>query len=105
VSDRFVVVPAAYVAQLRPAPTDGRGGEEVLLQLRANTGHRDGHRGRLRLSADEIGRPADIGTHAAWLTSPGARRHEPQPEGEHPVRATVCRGPYKIRVEEKEIPD
>lgn len=33
-----MVVPAAYVALLRP----GARGEEVLLQLRANTGFRDG---------------------------------------------------------------
>ncbi|HYJ75538.1 MAG TPA: NUDIX domain-containing protein [Kineosporiaceae bacterium] len=38
-SDRFVVVPAAYVVLLRP----GGAGAEVLLQLRANTGFRDGH--------------------------------------------------------------
>jgi hypothetical protein len=35
----------------------------------------------VELPADEIGRPADIGTHAAWVTSPGARRHEPQRKG------------------------
>ena len=38
-SDRFVVVPAAYVVLLR----SGARSEEVLLQLRANTGFRDGH--------------------------------------------------------------
>jgi 8-oxo-dGTP diphosphatase len=37
---RFVVIPAAYVLFLR----EGRsGGREVLLQLRRNTGYRDGH--------------------------------------------------------------
>ena len=36
---RFVVVPAAYVLLLRPGPQ----GEEVLLQLRQNTGFMDGH--------------------------------------------------------------
>jgi 8-oxo-dGTP pyrophosphatase MutT (NUDIX family) len=39
VTDRFVVVPAAYVFLLR----DGAGGTEVLLQLRRNTGFMDGH--------------------------------------------------------------
>ena len=39
--DRFVVVPAAYVFLLRPAPT--RSGREVLLQLRQNTGFMDDH--------------------------------------------------------------
>ena len=38
-SDRFVVVPAAYVFLLR----DGDAGREVLLQLRQNTGYMDGH--------------------------------------------------------------
>lgn len=37
--DRFVVVPAAYVFLLRP----GASGEEVLLQLRRNTGYMDDH--------------------------------------------------------------
>ncbi|MFC4943988.1 NUDIX domain-containing protein [Pseudonocardia sp. GCM10023141] len=37
---RFAVVPAAYVLLLRDAPT---GATEVLLQLRQNTGYRDGH--------------------------------------------------------------
>lgn len=36
--DRFRVVPAAYVALLRPGPD----GEEVLLQLRRGTGFMDG---------------------------------------------------------------
>jgi len=39
--DRFVVVPAAYVFLLRPAP-DGPG-QEVLLQLREGTGYMDGY--------------------------------------------------------------
>jgi 8-oxo-dGTP diphosphatase len=38
---RFVVVPAAYVFMLRPAPMPG--GREVLLQLRRGTGYMDGH--------------------------------------------------------------
>jgi 8-oxo-dGTP diphosphatase len=38
---RFVVVPAAYVLMLRPAPMPG--GREVLLQLRQGTGYMDGH--------------------------------------------------------------
>ena len=38
-TDRFVVVPAAYVFLLR----DGTGGLEVLLQLRQNTGYMDDH--------------------------------------------------------------
>jgi ADP-ribose pyrophosphatase YjhB (NUDIX family) len=37
--DRFRVVPAAYVFLLRP----GRHGDEVLLQLRQNTGYMDDH--------------------------------------------------------------
>ena len=37
-TDRFVVVPAAYVYLLR----DGDAGAEVLLQLRQNTGYMDG---------------------------------------------------------------
>ena len=36
---RFVVVPAAYVFLLRTGPT----GDEVLLQLRQNTGYMDAH--------------------------------------------------------------
>ena len=36
---RFVVVPAAYVYLVRDQP----GGPEVLLQLRQNTGYKDGH--------------------------------------------------------------
>jgi len=39
VTDRFVVVPAAYVFLLR----DGTIGTEVLLQLRQNTGYMDDH--------------------------------------------------------------
>lgn len=38
-TDRFVVVPAAYVYLLR----DGVRGPEVLLQLRRDTGFMDGH--------------------------------------------------------------
>ena len=38
--DRFVVVPASYVFLLRPTPD---GPEEVLLQLRHNTGFMDDH--------------------------------------------------------------
>ncbi len=38
-TDRFVVVPAAYVFLLR----DGTSGLEVLLQLRQNTGYMDDH--------------------------------------------------------------
>src|SRR4051794_7734183 len=37
--DRFRVVPAAYVFLLRP----GEHGDEVLLQLRQNTGYMDAH--------------------------------------------------------------
>jgi 8-oxo-dGTP diphosphatase len=36
---RFVVVPAAYVYLVRDRPS----GREVLLQLRQNTGYKDGH--------------------------------------------------------------
>jgi 8-oxo-dGTP pyrophosphatase MutT (NUDIX family) len=39
VTDRFRVVPASYVFLLRP----GASGDDVLLQLRANTGYMDGH--------------------------------------------------------------
>ena len=38
-TDRFRVVPAAYVFLLRPGPD----GDEVLLQLRQNTGYMDDH--------------------------------------------------------------
>lgn len=38
-TERFVVVPAAYVYLLR----DGESGPEVLLQLRQGTGYMDGH--------------------------------------------------------------
>lgn len=38
-TDRFVVVPASYVFFLR----DSDAGTEVLLQLRQNTGYRDGY--------------------------------------------------------------
>jgi 8-oxo-dGTP diphosphatase len=38
-TDRFMVVPAAYVYLLR----DHDGGRQVLLQLRAGTGFMDGH--------------------------------------------------------------
>ena len=40
--DRFRVVPASYVFLLRPRRTP-TGGDEVLLQLRQNTGYMDGH--------------------------------------------------------------
>ena len=40
-TERFVVVPAAYVVLLRPAPMPG--GREVLLQLRSGTGYMDDH--------------------------------------------------------------
>ena len=40
-SERFVVVPASYVYLLRQSTAGG--GDEVLLQLRQNTGYRDGH--------------------------------------------------------------
>jgi 8-oxo-dGTP diphosphatase len=39
-TDRFVVVPAAYVLFLR---TGDGGAQEVLLQLRRGTGYRDGY--------------------------------------------------------------
>jgi 8-oxo-dGTP pyrophosphatase MutT (NUDIX family) len=39
VTDRFRVVPAAYVYLVRP----GDGGDQVLLQLRRRTGYMDGH--------------------------------------------------------------
>ncbi|HEX4687377.1 MAG TPA: NUDIX domain-containing protein [Nocardioides sp.] len=39
-TERFRVVPAAYVFLLR---TGGTGSDEVLLQLRQNTGYMDGH--------------------------------------------------------------
>jgi len=42
VTDRFRVVPAAYVFLLR-AGTGSPGGDEVLLQLRQNTGYMDDH--------------------------------------------------------------
>ena len=38
--ERFVVVPASYVFLLRPGTGDG---DEVLLQLRQNTGYMDGY--------------------------------------------------------------
>ncbi|HEY2877693.1 NUDIX hydrolase [Nocardioides sp.] len=38
--ERFVVVPASYVFLLRPGTGDG---DEVLLQLRQNTGYMDAH--------------------------------------------------------------
>ncbi|MEO5710130.1 MAG: NUDIX domain-containing protein [Nocardioidaceae bacterium] len=40
-TDRFVVVPAAYLFLLRPAPMPA--GREVLLQLRRGTGYMDEH--------------------------------------------------------------
>jgi 8-oxo-dGTP pyrophosphatase MutT (NUDIX family) len=44
VTDRFVVVPAAYVLLLRPSSRPGHAGErEVLLLLREGTGFMDGH--------------------------------------------------------------
>lgn len=39
-TERFRVVPAAYVFLLRPG---SQGRDEVLLQLRQNTGYMDGH--------------------------------------------------------------
>jgi 8-oxo-dGTP diphosphatase len=41
VVDRFRVVPASYVFLLRPGSGDGP--DEVLLQLRRNTGYMDSH--------------------------------------------------------------
>jgi len=44
VVDRFRVVPASYVFLTRPAREgDTDGVDQVLLQLRQNTGYRDGH--------------------------------------------------------------
>jgi len=42
VTDRFRVVPASYVFLLR-AGTSASSADEVLLQLRQNTGYMDGH--------------------------------------------------------------
>jgi 8-oxo-dGTP pyrophosphatase MutT (NUDIX family) len=42
VTDRFRIVPASYVFLLRPSSTSP-GGDDVLLQLRHNTGYMDGH--------------------------------------------------------------
>ncbi|MFP5023448.1 NUDIX domain-containing protein [Pseudonocardia phyllosphaerae] len=42
-TDRYQLVPASYVLLLRPAQPGGPDAEEVLLQLRANTGFMDGH--------------------------------------------------------------
>jgi 8-oxo-dGTP diphosphatase len=42
VTDRFRVVPAAYVFLLRAGIPES-GADEVLLQLRQNTGYMDGH--------------------------------------------------------------
>jgi 8-oxo-dGTP diphosphatase len=42
VTDRFRVVPASYVFLIRPG-RGGHNGDEVLLQLRQNTGYMDGH--------------------------------------------------------------
>jgi 8-oxo-dGTP diphosphatase len=42
VTNRFRLVPAAYVFLLRPG-TRSSGGDEVLLQLRQNTGYMDDH--------------------------------------------------------------
>jgi len=42
VTDRFRVVPASYVFLQRARRTPS-GGDEVLLQLRQNTGYMDGH--------------------------------------------------------------
>ena len=39
----FWVVPAVYVLLLRRPPDGSDGPDEVLLQLRHNTGWRDGH--------------------------------------------------------------
>jgi 8-oxo-dGTP diphosphatase len=54
---RFQVVPAAYVLLLREAPG---GGEEVLLQLRRNTGYRDGHWAAAAAGHVEAGEPAPV---------------------------------------------
>jgi 8-oxo-dGTP diphosphatase len=43
VTDRFRVVPASYVLLLRPSAGSSAGGDEVLLQLRQNTGYMDAH--------------------------------------------------------------
>ena len=40
-SDRFVVVPAAYVFLMRSSPANGA--RQVLLQLRSGTDYMDGH--------------------------------------------------------------
>jgi 8-oxo-dGTP diphosphatase len=52
---RFQVVPAAYVLLRRAA---GHGGDEVLLQLRHNTGFMDGHWACAAAGHVEAGEPA-----------------------------------------------
>jgi 8-oxo-dGTP diphosphatase len=43
VPERFVVVPASYVYLRRPGVDGDQGSDQVLLQLRRNTGYMDGH--------------------------------------------------------------
>jgi 8-oxo-dGTP diphosphatase len=43
VPERFVVVPASYVYLRRPGDDGNPGNDQVLLQLRRNTGYMDGH--------------------------------------------------------------
>jgi 8-oxo-dGTP diphosphatase len=43
VPERFVVVPASYVYLRRPGVDGDPGSDQVLLQLRRNTGYMDGH--------------------------------------------------------------
>lgn len=56
---RFSLVPASYVFLLRPGP----GGDEVLLQLRHNTGFMDGHWAAGAAGHVEPGETAEAAAH------------------------------------------
>ncbi len=83
-TQRFVVVPAAYVFLLRTGPS----GDEVLLQLRQNTGYMDAHwaaaaaghveRGETAFDAAQREAAEELGVTAldlAFVTSMHRTRH------------------------------
>lgn len=66
-TQRFVVVPAAYVFLLRATS----GGDEVLLQLRQNTGYMDGHWAAAAAGHVERGETAVVAAHREALEELG----------------------------------
>jgi len=73
--DRFVVVPAAYVLFLRRQD----GADQVLLQLRQNTGYRDGHWAAAAAGHVEKGESVFAAARREALEEVGVRLEDLQP--------------------------